>query len=175
MHGLPLDNTRTHVLLYQAGETATLAGQTRSPHTPQTGASCCEHLVRLALLVTGRVPPECALAQLGRWTGRLRRRSGQTVVSSTGEALIPTANAVEGEPISISRLQAGSLKRGLVARHPNARAAQSPAADAGQACGEHSCTTGLCFRSAADSTRRIPIGGTRGTRRFPFVCYVVFL
>ena len=31
---------------------------------------------RLALLVRGRVPPECALASLGRWTGRLRRPWG---------------------------------------------------------------------------------------------------
>jgi hypothetical protein len=37
IHGLPLDNTRTHALLYQAGETATRAGQTRSPHTPPNG------------------------------------------------------------------------------------------------------------------------------------------
>jgi len=37
MHGLPLDNTRTHVLLYQAGETAKLAGETRSPHKPPNG------------------------------------------------------------------------------------------------------------------------------------------
>jgi hypothetical protein len=34
MPGLRLDTTRTHVLSYQAGETATLAGETRSPHTP---------------------------------------------------------------------------------------------------------------------------------------------
>ena len=36
----------------------------------QTGARCTRHL---ALLVSGRVPPECALASLGRWTGRVRR------------------------------------------------------------------------------------------------------
>jgi GrpB-like predicted nucleotidyltransferase (UPF0157 family) len=68
MHSLPLDDSRTHVLSYRAGETAKLAGETRSPHKPHTG--CSNHL---ALLVTGRVPPECASASLDRWTGRLRR------------------------------------------------------------------------------------------------------
>ena len=70
-NGLPLDTTRTHVLLYQAGETAKLAGETRSPHKPQDSCS-----MQLALLVTGRVPPECASASLGRWMGRLRRPWG---------------------------------------------------------------------------------------------------
>ena len=59
----------------------------------------------LALLVTGRVPLECALAQLGRWTGRLRRPWGCKPPNC--EASIPKAKAIEGEPIRISRLQAG--------------------------------------------------------------------
>src|SRR5262249_43237012 len=37
-----LDTNRTRVLLYQAGETAKLAGETRSPHKPLTGCSLHE-------------------------------------------------------------------------------------------------------------------------------------
>ena len=73
MHGPPPGKRRTAEQYSSAGETATLAGQTRSPHTPPTGCPCFEHL---ALLVSGRVPPQCAVAQLGRWTGRVRRTWG---------------------------------------------------------------------------------------------------
>jgi len=54
-------------------------------------------------VVTAAVPLEEAAAWLGRWTGRLRRPWGPP----TGAAVIPTANAPAGEPISISRLHAG--------------------------------------------------------------------
>jgi hypothetical protein len=42
-------------------------------HTTHRVLDCTGHL---ALLVSGRVPPECASAQRGRWTGRLRRPWG---------------------------------------------------------------------------------------------------
>jgi hypothetical protein len=55
MNGPPLDETRTHVLSYQAGETAQLAGELRSPHKPPTVQR------GLAPVVTAGVPSEEAL------------------------------------------------------------------------------------------------------------------
>ena len=45
-------------------------------HTTQTGVREARSTGRLALLVTGRVPPQCAVAPLGWWTGRVRRPWG---------------------------------------------------------------------------------------------------
>ena len=61
----PLAYTSTRVLCSSAGETANLAGETRSPHQPRHG--CSRHLGnwatgQLARLVTGRVPLEEAAA-----------------------------------------------------------------------------------------------------------------
>src|SRR5215472_18858260 len=57
MHGLFPWRSWNSCATLGVGETAKLVGETRSPHKPYTGASWCEHL---ALLVIGRVPPECA-------------------------------------------------------------------------------------------------------------------
>jgi hypothetical protein len=83
MHGLPLDTSRTCVLLEQAGETATLAGETRSPHKPPTvpawtgrcGNSIGATGVHLGVARPVDGPPETAL---GRWPQTVKRLHAQT-------------------------------------------------------------------------------------------------
>ena len=102
----PLAKHGTHVLSCQAGETAKLAGETRSPHKPHTGCSSAPGPagdrqgatgVRFGVARPVDGPLETAL---GAW-------------ASTGEASIPEANAIEGERISTSRLQVGESQMSI--------------------------------------------------------------
>jgi hypothetical protein len=74
MKGLPLPKQRTCVLSYK---------QARRPHSLRDAlpAPTTQWMLaapgHLALLVTGRVPLEQALAWLGQGTGRLRRPWGR--------------------------------------------------------------------------------------------------
>ena len=74
MHGLSPGIHRTHVLYSKQARRPHALGRRAPRTTHANGCSLHEAPGHLALLVTGRVPPECASASLGRWTGRVRRR-----------------------------------------------------------------------------------------------------